>query len=49
MKYILVYGDIQSGFDFIGPFDTSAEAGEFAEKDAPDDWAVVPLFTPEGT
>lgn len=31
LKYILVMGDIGSGFDFVGPFDSVEEAEESIE------------------
>lgn len=45
--HIVVYGDIEHGHKFYGPFDNLEKAIEFQNKYYPDDWCgtnAFPLF-----
>jgi hypothetical protein len=42
-RYILVVGDLVDGVSFIGPFDDSTEATEYAEFTLREPWVVAPL------
>jgi hypothetical protein len=46
-KFIVIYGDPVEGFAHVGPFDTHAEAVEYATVDAPCGWWVTHLHTPD--
>ncbi len=45
---IVIVGDPLSGFEFIGPFDTAAEATIWATDHCSNTWIVTPLLTKEG-
>lgn len=49
MSFLLVTGDLVEGFSFIGPFDSRAEAEEYAREWAMDSTprVVVILHKPE--
>lgn len=51
MKWIVVAGDINKGFYFVGPFDTAELAVEYATdaigKYTKDVWQVVKLDNPK--
>lgn len=47
MKYIIIYGDPMDGFNYRGPFDTQADATEWAEDHEPDEvWWIAELNPP---
>ena len=44
MKYIIVYGNPVDGFNFRGPFDTSGDASEYADRVEDDEiWWITEL------
>lgn len=46
-KSIIMYGNVVDGMQFIGPFDTSHEAGCYAEISLPhEEWWVAPITSP---
>jgi hypothetical protein len=42
-KYILALGDIEIGYEMVGPFDTYREASRFARKGWGKGFAIFPL------
>lgn len=48
MKYILIFGNPVDGFTYLGPFDSTEEANDYADdKIRRDDWWVAILDKPE--
>jgi len=47
MKYIVSYGTLNDGFDFVGPFDTAFEASEFLLRHIKgnEDWHICEIET----
>lgn len=44
----LIFGNVADGLSFVGPFDHSADADEWAEKNARgEDWIMTNLKHPE--
>lgn len=47
-KTLLIFGNVADGLSFVGPFDHSADADEWAEKNARgEDWIMTNLKHPE--
>lgn len=46
MKYVIMVGNVIDGLSFIGPFDSRAEAAEYA-KGLIEDWLVAPVEEPD--
>ena len=51
-KAAISYGNVVTGFKFIGPFDSDEDASDYANNDPmlksiQDDWAIVELVEPD--
>jgi hypothetical protein len=45
-QFIIIYGNPQDGFAYIGPFNSRDEATYHADGDTPADWWIVQLEAP---
>lgn len=46
---LVVYGSLDEGFTFIGPFDNYNAAIHYAERDAEDGWVICTLYPPDSS
>jgi hypothetical protein len=46
--HIVILGDPINGFTYIGPFPTKADADEYVDNDASDDYAWIVMLTAPG-
>lgn len=49
MDFVVIFGNLASGFDFYGPFHDAMSAETYARENcnSEEEWLVCPLLTPE--
>ena len=44
--FMVAYGTLADGYTFVGPFDSSEEAVDYAEGNGLIGWDIIPLYAP---